>query len=102
MQAAPRTVLLALVAISGILSAAPLRAQDAVLAQPVLTLEQMEDFLLNAKILKTREINKGITGSQRATMSERRGHARRANPDRGHLAVRLYAATRPHRTEFQG
>ncbi len=69
MKAAPRTVLLALVAISGILSAAPLRAQDAVLAQPVLTLEQMEDFLLNAKILKTREISKGITGSQRATMS---------------------------------
>ena len=70
MKAAQRTVLLALVAVTGILSAAPLLAQDAaVLTQPLLTFEQMEDFLLNAKILKTREVNKGVTGSQRATMS---------------------------------
>ena len=71
MKAAQRAVLLALFAIGGILSAAPLPAQNAaVLTQPVLTFEQMEDFLLNAKILKTREINKGITGSQRATLSD--------------------------------
>lgn len=71
MKAAQRAALLALFTINWILSAAPLRAQDAaVLTQPVLTLEQMEDFLLNAKILKTREINKGITGSERATMSD--------------------------------
>ena len=71
MKAAQRAVLLALFAIGGILSAVPLPAQDAaVLTQPVLTLEQMEDFLLNAKILKTREINKGITGTQRATLSD--------------------------------
>ena len=71
MKAAQRAVLLALFAFGGILSAVPLPAQDAaVLAQPVLTVEQMEDFLLNAKILKTREINKGITGSHRATMSD--------------------------------
>ena len=71
MKVAQRAALLALFTISGILSAAPLRAQDAaVLTQPVLTLEQMEDFLLNAKILKTREVSKGITGTRRATMSD--------------------------------
>ena len=79
MKPLPRAALPYVVAVLAWLAlAAPLLvAQDAsvlqgapVLTQPVLTPEQMEDFLLNAKILKTRDINKGITGTQRATLSD--------------------------------
>jgi hypothetical protein len=44
--------------------------QAAVISQPVLSDEQQEQFLLKAKVLKAREINKGITGSKRATLSD--------------------------------
>jgi len=37
---------------------------------PQLTDAQMEDFLLHAKIIKTKSASKGITGSMRATLSD--------------------------------
>lgn len=38
----------------------------------VLTVEQMEEFLLHARILKSRPIGKGVTGSRVATLSDGR------------------------------
>lgn len=79
MKPTPRAALPHVVALLAWLAlAAPLLvAQDApvvpdasVLTNPALTPEQMEAFLLNAKILKTRDINKGITGTKRATLSD--------------------------------
>ncbi len=79
MKPLPRAALPYVVALLAWLAlAAPLLvAQDAsvlqgapVVTQPALTLEQMEAFLLNAKILKTRDINKGVTGTKRATLSD--------------------------------
>ena len=48
-------------------------AQEAaavVVTQPVLSDAQQEQFLLKAKILKTKDINQGITGTKRATLSD--------------------------------
>jgi len=73
MRFARRAAVLGLFAfVSVISSAAPLRAaQDAaVLTQPVLSDAQQEQFLLKAKIVRTRDINKGITGTRRATLSD--------------------------------
>jgi hypothetical protein len=39
-------------------------------AQPVLTDEQMEQFLKQARVVRTRSTSKGITGSLRATLSD--------------------------------
>ena len=39
-------------------------------AKPALTDAQMEDFLLHAKVVKTHNAKKGITGSIRATLSD--------------------------------
>jgi len=39
-------------------------------APPSLTLEQQEEFLQKAKILRTRSASKGVTGSLRATLSD--------------------------------
>lgn len=59
----------------------PLLAQDSAttaksatksVAKLALTLEQMEHFLLNAKIVNSREIGKGVTGSRVATLSDGR------------------------------
>ena len=38
-------------------------------AGPALTLEEMEDFLRNGEIMQTREVNRGVTNSRRATVS---------------------------------
>jgi hypothetical protein len=79
MKPAPRAALPYIVAVLAWLAlAAPLLvAQDApvlqgapVVTQPALTPEQMEAFLLNAKILRMRDVNKGITGTKRATLSD--------------------------------
>jgi hypothetical protein len=51
---------------------APLWAQEAVSATSALTWQQMEDFLLNAKIVTSREIGKGVTGSRVATLTDGR------------------------------
>ncbi len=45
-------------------------AAGALVAQPALTLEQKEDFLLHAKIVKTHGAKKGVTGTTRATLSD--------------------------------
>jgi hypothetical protein len=50
-----------------------LLAQDlATVAKSALTLEQMEEFLLKAEIVKSREIGKGVTNSRVATLSDGR------------------------------
>jgi hypothetical protein len=38
--------------------------------EPQLTEQQMRDFLLNAKVLKSRETSKGLTGALRLTLSD--------------------------------
>ncbi len=49
----------------------PATAQDtAASAAVTLTPAQMEEFLLHAKIVRTRDAGDGITGSQRATLSD--------------------------------
>jgi hypothetical protein len=58
-------------------SSGPLLAQDSATAvtsapKSALTLEQMEEFLLNARIVKSREVGKGVTGSKVATLSDGR------------------------------
>lgn len=49
-----------------------LRAQGNAAAAPGLSRAEKEQFLLNAKILKTRPASKGITGTLRATLSDGR------------------------------
>ena len=51
---------------------APRRVQAAAPATsaPALTDAEIEDFLLHAKVIKTRSASKGITGSLRATLSD--------------------------------
>ena len=39
-------------------------------APPALTAEAMEEFLLNARILRSRDAGKGVTGSVRATLTD--------------------------------
>jgi hypothetical protein len=39
-------------------------------AAPKLTLEEQEAFLLKAKVIRTRGVNKGVTGTLRATLSD--------------------------------
>jgi hypothetical protein len=39
-------------------------------AQPILTPEQQEEFLKTAKIVRTRDAGKGVTGTQRVTLSD--------------------------------
>jgi hypothetical protein len=49
---------------------APPPAAAAVQTAPALSDKQIEEFLLHAKVLKTRSAKKGITGSLRATLSD--------------------------------
>ena len=54
-------------------------AQNAAAPAPVaLTAPQMEEFLLRAKIVRTRGAGGGITGSLRATLSDQRTDPRRS------------------------
>ena len=46
--------------------------QTAPVASPVLSPEEMETFLLNAKIVRTRSVNTGINNTSRATLSDGR------------------------------
>ena len=51
--------------------AAPTYAQTVATAPaPQLTVEQMKDFLKNAKIIRTRTTNKGVTAPKRLTLSD--------------------------------
>jgi hypothetical protein len=48
-------------------------AQNAAAPAPLtLTPEQMEDFLLNAKVIATKGVNQGVTNTRRATLSDGR------------------------------
>ena len=69
------SVLAALLAasLSGIVIAqqpAPAPQAAAASAKPALTDAQMEDFLLHARVVKTKSASKGITGSMRATLTD--------------------------------
>jgi hypothetical protein len=50
-----------------LMAAAVLPAQT---AQPALTLQEKEDFLLNAKLIRTHGVKKGVTATVRATLSD--------------------------------
>ena len=66
--------LLSVLAIAWIVGSGSLLAvQDgAAVARPVLTSEQMEDFLLNARVIATKGVNQGVTNTRRATLSDGR------------------------------
>ena len=74
MKTIRRAALLGVFALASLVGSVPsLAAQNvAAVARPVLTHEQMEDFLLNARIGDTKGVNKGITNTRRATLSDGR------------------------------
>ena len=62
---------LAVVALIAVAASAPVHARQTPAPAPVvLTPEQMETFLLNAKIIKMRPAPEGVTGTRRATLSD--------------------------------
>jgi hypothetical protein len=73
MKAIRRTLLLTLVAVLG---AAPYvtagQAAAPTSSPPVLTAEQMEQFLLTAKMVSARPVGEGVTNTRRATFSDGR------------------------------
>jgi hypothetical protein len=52
------------------LSAAGVRAQEVATSKPALSQEQIEDFLLHARVRSTRSIGRGVTGAQRVTLTD--------------------------------
>jgi hypothetical protein len=52
------------------LGSSALPAQQTVAARPVLSPEEMETFLLHAKIVRRRSVNTGINNTSRATLSD--------------------------------
>jgi len=72
MKALQRLALLAILALTTVLASAGVRAaqEAAVVQRPLLTDEQMETFLLNAKVIATKSVNKGVTNARRATLSD--------------------------------
>ena len=74
MKTVRRAALLSVVGIAWIVASAALTAvqEPAAVARPVLTPEQMEDFLLRAKVIKTKPAGKGVTDAKRATLSDGR------------------------------
>ena len=75
----PSTLSVVILAATLICSPLPLQAQDAAVgappapgATPALSAEQIETFLLNATIVKSRKIGKGVTGSRVATLTDGR------------------------------
>jgi hypothetical protein len=71
------SVVFAFVAAALVASPVPLLAQEASVAAtsagaPAPTSEQVEEFLLNATIVSSRKIGKGVTGSRVATLSDGR------------------------------
>jgi hypothetical protein len=69
-----RRALVGVLALSWVLTAGPQAfAQDtAAVARPVLTAEEIEKFLLTAKIVSSDELGKGINNTRRATLSDGR------------------------------
>ena len=74
MKTIRRAALLSVVAIAWVVGSAALPAaqEPAASARPVLTPEQMEDFLLKAEIGKMKAAGTGVTDSRRATLSDGR------------------------------
>jgi hypothetical protein len=72
MTSVQRAALLGILASTAILaSASSFAAQEAAIqSPPALTDEQMETFLLNAKIIGTKGVSTGVTNTQRATLSD--------------------------------
>jgi hypothetical protein len=72
MRTVPRAAFVGVLAFVVMAGTAPWVAgqQTATVARPALTDEQMEQFLLNAKIIATKGVSKGITDTRRATLSD--------------------------------
>lgn len=74
MKTIRRAALLGVLAIVWLVGSVSLLAaqQGAAVALPTLTPAQMEDFLLTARVSNVREVGQGVTGTQRATLSDGR------------------------------
>jgi hypothetical protein len=74
MKTIRRAALLGVLALVSFVGSVSLLAvqEAAVVARPVLTPAEMEDFLLHARITNTKGVNKGVTNTQRATLSDGR------------------------------
>jgi hypothetical protein len=75
MKTIRRAALLGVLALASLVGSVPVRAvQDGVAVAPrqALTPEQMEAFLLNARIGDTKGVNKGVTNTRRASLSDDR------------------------------
>ena len=71
MRACQRATFLGAFTFLWLVTSLPLSAQQtAAVAPPVLSPEEMERFLLNAKVVRTRGINTGINNTSRATLSD--------------------------------
>jgi hypothetical protein len=73
MHTARRASFVGLVAVAWIVASVSLlvaQDQPALLAPPALTPEQMEDFLLHARIVTVKNVGKGVTNTRRATLSD--------------------------------
>jgi hypothetical protein len=69
----PSTLSIVILIAALLASPAPLLAQEAAAAAAsTLTLQQIEEFLLNATIVSERKIGKGVTKSRKATMTDGR------------------------------
>ena len=69
-----RAALLSVLAVAWLAGSMPLLSgqERAAVASPALTPAQMDDFLLHARIDKTKDSAKGVTSTQRATLSDGR------------------------------
>jgi phosphoinositide 3-/4-kinase-like protein len=74
MKAVQRAALLCVLTFTWMAGSSSLLAiqETAAVARPALTPEQIEDFLLNARIIATKGVSKGITNTRRATLSDGR------------------------------
>ena len=74
MKSVRRPASLVVLAVAWLVGSVSLPAvqEGAVVARPALTPAQMEDFLLNARIIKKKAASKGVTDTQRATLSDGR------------------------------
>jgi len=74
MKIARRAALLGVLVGAWLVGSAPLvaRQESAAVASQTLTHAQMEEFLLHARVGKTENASKGVTGTRRATLSDGR------------------------------
>jgi hypothetical protein len=74
-----------------------LPARPASAQQVDLTPEQIEAFLLKARIVSTRSAGSGVTARAARRSTDGGHHARRAHPDREHLPAGLRGGARARR-----